>query len=103
MKKQILFIHSAGPQGRGQGSSGLIQFLEKELGDVFDFIHPDMPDPENPTYKEWRSRLRLEFSGLRKDAILVGHSIGGSALLKFLSEEFVDGPFSGLFLVAAPV
>jgi predicted alpha/beta hydrolase family esterase len=34
--------------------------------------------------------------------ILVGHSLGGSILLKYLSEEGVDKPVAGLFLVVTP-
>ncbi|MGK7377452.1 alpha/beta hydrolase [Planococcus sp. 1R117A] len=103
VKKQVLFIHSAGPQGFNQGSSGLIRFLEKELDGDFELIHPEMPDPENPVYTEWKDQLAFEFTKLREGAILAGHSLGGSALLKFLSEEPVKGPFPALFLVASPV
>jgi predicted alpha/beta hydrolase family esterase len=34
--------------------------------------------------------------------ILVGHSLGGAALLKYLAEENVEKPIAGLFLLAAP-
>ena len=36
------------------------------------------------------------------EAILVGHSVGAHVLLKYLSEEEVEKPVAGLFLVAAP-
>jgi uncharacterized protein len=36
------------------------------------------------------------------EAILVGHSVGAHMLLKYLSEEEVEKPIAGLFLVAAP-
>jgi predicted alpha/beta hydrolase family esterase len=33
---------------------------------------------------------------------LVGHSLGGSILLKYLSEENVKEPIAGIFLIATP-
>ena len=36
------------------------------------------------------------------EAILVGHSLGASVLLKYVSEETADRPVAGLFLVATP-
>jgi predicted alpha/beta hydrolase family esterase len=38
----------------------------------------------------------------KRSAILVGHSLGGSVLLKYLSEEGAPISAAGLFLVAAP-
>jgi predicted alpha/beta hydrolase family esterase len=36
------------------------------------------------------------------ELILVGHSLGASVLLKYLSEEKPQAPLIGLFLLAAP-
>ena len=103
MKKQILFVHSAGPQGGGQGSSGLVRYLEKELGEEFELRHPAMPAPESPVYEDWKWQIKDGFNDLRKDSILIGHSLGGSALLKFLSEEKMEQRISVLILIASPV
>ncbi|MEJ2557124.1 MAG: alpha/beta hydrolase [Anaerolineae bacterium] len=45
-----------------------------------------------------------EFPPLRihYQIILVGHSVGGSILLKYLSEENVKKPIVGIFLIATP-
>jgi len=103
VKKQILFVHSAGPQGERQGSSGLIRYLEKELGEEFELCHPAMPAPENPVYEDWKRQIKEGFKDFREGSILVGHSLGGSALLKFLSEEKMAQRFSALLLIASPV
>ncbi|MDN7228126.1 alpha/beta hydrolase [Planococcus liqunii] len=103
MKKQILFVHSAGPQNETQGSSGLIRYLEKELGGEVELRHPAMPDPENPVYADWERQIIEGFTDLREDAILIGHSLGGSALLKLLSEEKMEPRISALLLIASPV
>jgi predicted alpha/beta hydrolase family esterase len=78
VKKQLLFVHSAGPQGQGQGSSYLLSTLQKVLGPAYDFRHPTMPKPDNPAYAPWKRRLEKELAALDDDAMLVGHSLGGS-------------------------
>lgn len=102
MAKQVLFIHSAGPQGEQEGSSGLLKYLENELGPEYQVIAPEMPDPENPKYMEWRKVLKEELAALEDGSVLVGHSIGGSALLKFLSEEELGKSFSKVITISAP-
>jgi hypothetical protein len=39
---------------------------------------------------------------MKEEVTLVGHSLGGSFLLKYLSEEKIDVQVGGLFLIAAP-
>ncbi|WP_026073439.1 alpha/beta fold hydrolase [Robertmurraya massiliosenegalensis] len=102
MKSTVIFIHSAGPQGPNQGSSNLITYLNKELMPDYSFRYPDMPTPENPNYVEWKVRLEQELKSLSGDVILIGHSLGGSVLLKYLSEKAYNIKISGLFIVSAP-
>ncbi|MUK87905.1 serine hydrolase family protein [Ornithinibacillus sp. L9] len=102
MKKTVLFIHSAGPQRRDQGSNNLSSYLEKELGNKYQFVFPMMPNPENPEYILWKNQLDKELNLLNGEVVLVGHSLGGSVLLKYLSEESCDLTFSGLFIIASP-
>lgn len=102
MKRTVLFIHSAGPQDQNQGSSNLIAYLEKELKDTYQFVFPRMPAPENPKYISWKNQLEKELNILHGEVILVGHSLGGSVLLKYLSEESCNLTISGLFIIASP-
>lgn len=99
MKKQVLFIHSAGPQGIHQGSSGLIAHLQEQLGEAYYVLSPGMPDPD---YALWKAQIANEIEALVGEVLLVGHSLGGSILLKYLSEENCQLTVSGLFLIAAP-
>jgi len=102
MRKQILFIHSAGPQELHQGSSGLKAYLQKVLGDEYTLLDPKMPDPEKPKYTLWKAQLEKEFASFDEEIILIGHSLGGSVLLKYLSEQAFKQPISGLFMIASP-
>lgn len=58
--------------------------------------------PKNPKYLPWKSQLEKELTRLSGEVILIGHSLGGSVLLKYLSEEKSNRLISGLFLVAVP-
>ena len=102
MKITVLFVHSAGPQSLYEGSGGLVASLRKSLGEQYDVLCPAMPDPENPRYGQWRDQLKKEFALLKQETILIGHSLGASVLLKYLSEEKYNVSVTGLFLVAAP-
>lgn len=101
-QKTVLFLHSAGPQGPGQGSSGFVSHLKRELGPGFSILHPKMPKPQAPDYGPWKAMLKKVLSGLKGEVILIGHSLGGSVLLKYLSEEKVKIRIPALFLVATP-
>lgn len=103
MKKQILFAHSGGEQeGPGNGSHDLVEWLRKSLGEKYEISYPKIEDPEAPTYKMWEAMLETEFSKLDEESILIGHSLGGSMLLKYLSENDSDIKIGGIFLVATP-
>jgi uncharacterized protein len=102
MKKEVLFIHSAGPQGFHEGSTDLVAYLHTALGAQYDLKCPAMPEPENPRYEAWKERLEKELGVPGGEVILIGHSLGGSVLLKYLSEESCKRPIAGLFLIAAP-
>jgi uncharacterized protein len=102
MQPTILFIHSAGPQGENEGSGPLVAALRGALGSICELRAPLMPDPDNPSYAPWKDRLAGELGAIRSDVLLVGHSLGGSVLTKYLAEERCDQSIAGLFLVAAP-
>ncbi|GAB3900382.1 alpha/beta fold hydrolase [Larkinella knui] len=102
MKKQVLFIHSAGPQGSHAGSDDLVAYLNDALGAKYRVLHPKMPEPENPSYAAWKLQLQSQLASITSDVILVGHSLGGSVLLKFLSEEKTETPIAGLCILGAP-
>ncbi|RKD73565.1 hypothetical protein ATL39_1861 [Sinobaca qinghaiensis] len=102
MTKQVLFIHSAGPQKPSEGSNGLTAYLKEALGAEYQLLTPEMPNPEDPRYSLWKEQLEKEFTGLDREVILVGHSLGGSVLVKYLAEKTVIPVIAGLFLVATP-
>lgn len=102
MKKQVLFVHSAGNQEYNLGSGDIVNYLKHHLGTEYEVHSPKLPEPESPDYELWKTRIVSELELLNEPVILIGHSLGGSVLLKFLSEENVKKSIDGLFLIAPP-
>ena len=102
MAQKVFFLHSAGPQGPDEGSTDFIAWLTEKLGDRYELLHPAMPHPENPDYDPWKLQLDTEFGNLHGDVLLIGHSLGGSVLLKYLATNKTDFTVKGLFLCAVP-
>jgi predicted alpha/beta hydrolase family esterase len=102
-KKKILFAHSAGPQyGKGKGSYNLVKYLKTKLGNEFEILFPKIEKPNSPTYGKFKRMFASVFNEITEPVILIGHSLGASTLLKYLSEEKPRILITGLFLVATP-
>jgi len=101
MRKRVLFIHGGG-EGAYEEDRKLAASLQDALGAAYDVRCPKMPNEDRPVYEAWKERITKELDALEGEVILVGHSLGGSILLKCLSEDEVEKHVSGLFLVATP-
>jgi len=80
----------------------LAKSLQRALGDEYDVRYPQMPDESKPDMQTWKIKITRELEALDGRVMLVGHSMGGATLLKYLSEENVAKPIAGLFLLAVP-
>jgi predicted alpha/beta hydrolase family esterase len=98
----VLLAHSAGPQGRGEGSSQFAERLREGLGPRYELNFPLLPDPEDPHYEPWSRALGELIAGTDEPPIVVGHSLGGSVILKLLAESDRPVAIDGLVLVATP-
>ena len=61
-----------------------------------------MPNEGEPLYAAWKAELFKEFDELDDDAILVGHSVGGTFLLHAVAEQRPKRKWSAILLIAAP-
>lgn len=73
-----------------------------ELGPDFDVIQLVMPNRSNAQYEEWKLWFEKYIPLLDDNLILIGTSLGGIFLAKYLSENDFPKNIEGLFLVAAP-
>jgi predicted alpha/beta hydrolase family esterase len=76
------------------------QNLQANLGDDYQVIVTTMPDRDNAQYPEWKIWFERFLSFIDNEVILVGHSLGGTFLLKYLSENIISHKFKAVFLVA---
>jgi len=63
---------------------------------------PVMPNKQNARYVEWKLWFERYLDIVPEGVILIGHSLGGMFLAKYLSEEVVKKSIKALFLLAAP-
>jgi uncharacterized protein len=76
--------------------------LQTALGESFDVLCPKMPNPQNAKYEEWKILFDKIITLLNDDIILIGHSLGGIFLVKYLSENKFSKKIKALILVAPP-
>lgn len=67
-----------------------------------DVLLPNMPSKFDAKYDEWAILFSKVMPFLRPDAVLIGHSMGGIFLAKYLSEHPPTKQFAKLVLIAAP-
>ncbi|MEK7171266.1 MAG: alpha/beta hydrolase [Patescibacteria group bacterium] len=82
--------------------AGWKENLRSDLGDDYEVILPKMPNNTNATYEEWEIMFGKLIPFLHDGLILVGHSMGGLFLAKYLSENNFKPKVRATFLVAAP-
>lgn len=76
--------------------------LGEKLGRNFEVHNPVMPNKQNAKYQEWKIYFEKIIPLMKAPIILVGHSLGGIFLAKYLSEEKFPKKILATFLVAAP-
>ena len=120
MKKQVLYIHG------GDSYSDHDAFLDDlrtriprdlpdlpkpkkwtetfrdDLGADYEVFMPAMPNSQNAQYEEWKIWFERHFDYLEGEVVLVGWSLGGMFLCKYLIEEEFLYPIKGLVLMAPP-
>jgi uncharacterized protein len=101
MRPQMLFIQGGG-SGAHKEDEKLVASLRKHLGSTYEVSYPQMPKESDPDYQRWRPQIRKELASMKGNVILAAHSLGGSFLLKYLSEEKIETRVAGLFLIATP-
>jgi len=77
-------------------------YLHKELGKNFEIIKPSMPLAENSKYNDWKIYFERHIPYLRNNVILIGKSLGGIFLAKYLSEHKFPKKILSTYLICPP-
>lgn len=96
-ERQLLFIHGAGVDV--DDPAGMPAFLHQALDGQFAVATPQMPDADA---NGWINAMLPLLAALPEDGVLVGHSLGGSTLLKAIAERRPGMAAAGLVLLAPP-
>lgn len=118
MKQQILVIHGGGTFDTYDEYINFLKTkevtldkllkkdwktsLQEKLGGEYQVVAPQMPNSQNARYLEWQIRFERILPVLDESLILIGHSLGGIFLAKYLSENDISKKVIATFLIAAP-
>ncbi len=92
---KVVIIHGYG----GEPMHGWRPWLKEELeARGFAVSVPAMPSPNEPRAEEWVAAIEREVGDAGENCILVGHSLGCTAILKYL--ESAKRKVAGAVLVA---
>lgn len=75
------------------------EYLNKKLGKKLQIIRPRMPLRDDAKYKEWKIHFEKYFPHLKNNIILIGQSLGGIFLAKYLSENRFPKKILSTYLV----
>jgi predicted alpha/beta hydrolase family esterase len=102
MKKQLLFLHGGGGKEDHEADATLVKSLRESIGDSYKVHYPLLNNDESSPDFGRLEQIEKEISGIDTSLILMGHSLGASMLLKFLSEKKSLKQINGIFLLATP-
>jgi len=78
------------------------KFLKENLIDYCKIIKPRMPLEDNAKYEDWKIHFERYLSLLENEIILIGSSLGGMFLAKYLSENIISKKIISLYLICPP-
>jgi predicted alpha/beta hydrolase family esterase len=63
---------------------------------------PIMPDPDNPDATRWDRAVRTHMAGIGEAFVAVGHSLGGSTILRAVAGHGAPANLRGVVTIAMP-
>jgi hypothetical protein len=101
MNKLVIFIQGGG-EGGYEADAKLVASLQEALGEGYEVSYPQLLSDETLSDFGWPQQIGKEIDRIKDDALLVGHSLGASFILKYLSENKITKTIRGIFLVSTP-
>ena len=77
-------------------------YVDEKLGKKFEIVRPNMPLPEDSQYEDWKIHFERFIPIMRGNVILIGRSLGGIFLAKYLSENKFPKKILSTYLVCPP-
>lgn len=77
-------------------------YINKELGKKFQIIKPRFPLQDNAKYEDWKIWFERYIPLLNNNIILIGGSLGGIFLAKYLSENKFPKKILSVYMICPP-
>jgi predicted alpha/beta hydrolase family esterase len=100
--RHVLFIQGGGVGAYDDWDHKLVASLQRELGAEHAVRYPRMPDEDDPSWAAWGPTIRAQLEELDRDAVVVGHSVGGTLLVYALASERQRRRLGGIVLIGTP-
>ena len=97
----VVFIQGGGA-GAHREDAQLVDSLKRNLGDDFTVEFLRMPHEDAPDYERWRPVIGRAIDRATAPVVLVGHSVGGYLLIKYLASETATSTIAAVCIIAAP-
>lgn len=101
MKKNIVFIQGGGEDGYA-ADKALAASLQTALGSTYDVHYPELRSNEAAPDFGWPQQIGDLLAAFKTSVLLVGHSLGASMILKYLTEHAAPKNITAVFLLATP-
>ena len=101
MNNCVLFIQGGGDDGY-EADKKLVASLQAALGETYEVRYPQLLSDETLSDFGWPRQIGKEIAKIKGNIILVGHSLGASLLLKYLSENEIKKTIHAIFLISTP-
>lgn len=79
-----------------------VDSLREDLREEYEVFMPTMPNKQNAKYEEWKIWFERHFEFLHDEVILLGWSLGGMFLAKYLSEVNPPIKIKAVYILGAP-
>lgn len=76
--------------------------MQEKLGSGFEVFRPRMPLQDNAKYSDWKIYFERHLQLLGSKFLLIGNSLGGIFLAKYLSEHKLSKKALSVYLVCPP-
>lgn len=100
--RPVLFIQGGGAGTHDGWDNALVDSLRRDLGDGHEVRYPRMPNEDDPSHGTWIPPICREMADLHDGAVVVGHSVGATMLIKALAEQRPECVLEAIVLIAAP-
>ena len=72
----------------GRNNQDWFPWILRELGTRgYEAVAPSMPSPDNPKIDDWLRKMKKIVGMLRPTDVLIGHSLGCQAILRYIDQQ----------------